>query len=93
MNAASEYHWFINVARSAALVVAIVALSGCVTADTIESARTNRDTIKSGEVVIDYRVKPRYYALVPLAIVADIVLVPAYAVAIIAVNTGMMSPP
>ena len=60
MNAASEYHWFINVARSAALVVAIVALSGCVTADTIESARTNRDTIKSGEVVINYRVKPRY---------------------------------
>jgi hypothetical protein len=92
MNAASEYHWLINVARSVALVVAIVSLSGCITADTIDNARSDRRTIKSGDVEIDYQVKPRYYALVPLAIAADIVLVPVYAGAIIAVNTGMMRP-
>ena len=84
-----------KVARSAVLVMAVVSLSGCVTAETIGYARTYSHTDpESGEVVIDYQGKPGYYALLPLTIPADIVFdVPAYVVAIIAVNTGLMPVP
>jgi hypothetical protein len=82
-----------KVARSAVLVMAIISLSGCVTGETIGYARTCSHTTESGEVVIDYKGKPGLYALVPLTIPADIALLPVYVGGIIAVNTGLMSPP
>ena len=68
-------------------------LSGCVTADTLDSAKARTHINEKHEVVIDQPARPGYYGLLPLSIAADTALLPVYVVAIVAVNLGIMRPP
>ncbi len=68
----------------AGISIVLVALtlafgSGCVTRNTIDAAQNPQYTKNDkGDVVETKSGNPGYYALVPLAVVADIVLIPGY---------------
>jgi hypothetical protein len=65
----------------AALVIFTLAcLSGCATDKTLTAAKERTRTKDDGEVVVDREAQPGYYALLPFAVGADIVLSPAYVI-------------
>jgi hypothetical protein len=78
-------------------------LSGCVTGTTIEAAKERvkykpQTVDKNGkitplEVESVEKAKPGYYALVPFAVVADIVLIPVYVFGTIGINLGVLPVP
>ena len=84
------------------VLVILVSCSSCVTEATIEATK-DRVTYtppewKDGELQPQMiqsieRGKAGYYALVPLSVIADTILMPVYAAVTIAVNTGLMKPP
>ena len=84
-----------------AILAVIVPSSGCVTGTTIAAAKdriTYKPTWSEGVMIgseVDTVEKgtPGYYALVPFAVAADIVLAPVYVGAVAAVNIGLMKPP
>jgi len=63
-------------ARAALLAAVLICLSGCITANTIQVAKTKTHKSDKGETVVDEPGKPGYYALVPLTIVADVATSP-----------------
>jgi len=79
-----------------------VSLTGCVTGTTIEAAKEHvkykPQTVENGkitplEVESVQKAKPGYYALVPFAVVADIVLIPVYVFGTIGINLGVLPVP
>jgi len=83
-------------------LVIVVCCGGCVTEATIEATQDSvtytapewKDgELQRQEVQSIERGKPGYYALVPLSVIADAMLMPVYAAVTIAVNTGLMRPP
>jgi uncharacterized protein YceK len=78
--------------RPVVFLFVVLCLTGCLTADTLDAAKAHTHTNEKGEVVIDEPAKPGYYAQLPLAILADTILLPVYAVAIVGVNLGLMTP-
>ncbi len=76
--------------------------SGCLTEATVEATQSSvtytAPEWKDGELQPQKiesieRGKPGHYALLPLSVIVDIVLLPACAGVTIAVNTGLMPPP
>jgi uncharacterized protein YceK len=70
-----------------------VSLSGCVTADTLDAAKAHRHVNEKHEVITDRPARPGLYALLPLTVVADTILLPIYIPVTILVNTGAIPPP
>lgn len=68
-------------------------LSGCVTADTLDAAKARSHVNDKHEVIIDQPARPAFYALLPLSVAADTVLLPVYIPVTILVNTGVIPPP
>ena len=73
--------------------------SGCVTANTLEAAKKSHveyqpSTPARGDTPaeIDHVEKgnPELYALLPLAVAADVALLPVYVVVVVGVNVGLI---
>jgi hypothetical protein len=79
--------------QNVSLVTTAITLSGCVTGTTWHAAHTDSHVDEKNKLVIDHKGKPAYYALLPLAVTADVALLPAYLVFTIAVNVGLAKPP
>jgi hypothetical protein len=84
------------------LVAMLLSAGGCVTGSTIAAARERvyyrpskweNGRFQDPEVDHVKKAQPAYYALVPIAVAADVALTPVYIAVLVAVNTGMMSPP
>ena len=84
------------------MVLLSVSLIGCVTGTAIEAAKEHvkykPQKVEDGkitplEVESVETAKPGYYALVPFAVVADVALIPAYVLGIIAINLGILPVP
>jgi hypothetical protein len=84
-------------------VILAVLTGGCVTGTTIEAAKEHvnykpqkveeNGKITPLEVESVDKAKPGYYALVPFAVAADVVLMPVYVVGTIAINLGILPVP
>ena len=79
--------------RTVGVLSLAVCLSGCITADTLDRAKARTHTNDTHEVVVEEPARLGYYALLPLSVLADTVLLPVYAVAVIVVNLGITPPP
>ncbi len=83
-----------NVVIAGFLVVFLT--SGCLTSRTIQAAKGEHYTCNTpeGEQTVDKKPYPAMYAVVPFAVIGDVVLVPIYWIPVtIAVNLGLMEPP
>ena len=82
-------------------LIAALVTSGCVTGTTLDAAKdkaTYRSKYSQGVIVgseVDTLEKgrPGYYALVPLAVAADVALMPVYLLGTVAINLGVLPPP
>jgi hypothetical protein len=68
-----------NIAQALLLVMTTASLSGCVTGNTLAIARGDRqDEEKRGVENVNDEPHPGLYALLPLAVAADVALSPVY---------------
>ena len=74
------------------LLLVIACCCGCVTSQTIRTARGETKDV-DGKKVVTVKPQPAAYAFVPIAVGADIVTLPFWVVVTIGVNLGLMEPP
>jgi len=83
-------------------LMATLLCTGCVTGSTIEAAKEHVNYkpqwVEDGknrplEVESIEKAKPGYYALVPVAVAADVALMPVYILGTIAINLGILPVP
>jgi len=54
----------------------LIGSSGCMTMTTVEAARIKSHKNQKGEVVVDQKPRPGFYALIPLTVAGDIATSP-----------------
>jgi hypothetical protein len=54
----------------------LIGSSGCMTMTTVEAAKIRTHKNQKGEVVVDQKARPGFYALIPLTVAGDIATSP-----------------
>ena len=78
--------------RFVMLLLVMACCSGCVTSQTLQTARGETKVV-DGKKVVTVKPQPAAYAFIPVAVVADTVTLPFWVVVTIGVNLGLMEAP
>jgi hypothetical protein len=54
----------------------LIGSTGCMTITTVEAARIKTHKNQKGEVVVDQKARPGFYALIPLTVAGDVATSP-----------------